>query len=126
MISALAMGGQTELPHIRTWALFDGAITCGLDRVYVPHAFAQVRGVGVVCRVHSQRFGIVIDGDVDWAAESLLQAGAGTTAAGEVVDDQLIAQVKGHGEGVALHAASPSGAIAAFDWSYFSIPQARA
>ena len=65
----------------------------------------------MICRVHGQRFGVVVDGDIDRAAECLLQARAGAATAGEVVDDQLIAQVERHGEEVALHAAAFSSPV---------------
>ena len=59
----------------------------GIDR---PDVLAVVGRIGMVCRVHQHRLGIVIDGDVDRPAERKLDPGAGPAAAGEVVDDQLV------------------------------------
>jgi len=95
LAEVLAIGAEPDQAH-RT-------IARHLDRIDVPHALAQMRGVRVIRRVHGQCLGIVVDGDIDRAAECLLQAGAGPAAAGEVVDDQFIAQVERHGKEVALH-----------------------
>jgi len=68
-ISAIAGGGETLLPIMRTCALPDG-------------------------RMHAQRFTIVIDGDVWFAAKCHCQGGTCTAAAGEIVDNQLMAEVE--------------------------------
>ena len=47
-----------------------------------------MHGVGMVDLVHADRFFVVIDGDIHGAAKRGLDAGAGTAAAGEVVDDE--------------------------------------
>jgi len=49
-----------------------------------------VQGVRMVRLVHRNRFGIVVDGDVDRAAKRGFDACAGAAAAGEDVDDQSV------------------------------------
>jgi hypothetical protein len=59
-------------------------------RIYVPNAPAEVLGAGMVYPVHLDRFGIMIDRLVDWAPEGLLDAFARASAAGKVVDGDLV------------------------------------
>jgi hypothetical protein len=61
--------------------------------------FAVMAGQRVVGRLHSQGLGIVVDGNVDRAAERHFYAGRCTAAPGEVVDDQVIVEgdLVGHG-----------------------------
>ncbi|WP_244141644.1 hypothetical protein [Burkholderia gladioli] len=54
--------------------------------------------------MHRERFGIVVDRDIDRAAERALEAGRRTATTGEVVDDQLATEVEREGIEVALHA----------------------
>ena len=56
-------------------------------------------GVGVVGFVHGQCHRVVVDGDIHGPANGLLDTGAGTTAAGEVVHDQFIEVEAGLGVG---------------------------
>jgi hypothetical protein len=59
--------------------------------------------------MHRQRFGIVVYRNVDRPTESGLQPRGGSPAAGEVVHDQLVAEIQGLGEVVASHVASKKG-----------------
>jgi hypothetical protein len=65
----------------------DRAAAGRLERVDLPDVVANVPGAGVVDLVHPDRFFIVVDRDIDGAAERLLDPGRGAAAAGEIVDD---------------------------------------
>jgi hypothetical protein len=60
-------------------------------RVDLPDIVADVQRAGMVGLVHPDRLLVMIDGDIDGAAERGLDAGARPAAAGEVVDDDAAA-----------------------------------
>ncbi|MGY8832831.1 MAG: hypothetical protein ACKVIS_25525 [Pseudomonadales bacterium] len=67
-------------------SFFTGLPPLALEKVYLPHRFAVVLGVRVVDFVHSDGFGVMVDGDINRAAQGHFDAGGRATAAGEVID----------------------------------------
>jgi hypothetical protein len=72
-----------------------------VDQEHVLAVVARGRVVGVV---HAQRLAVVVDGDVGIAPERFADGLAGAAAAGEVIGQDLVAEVQLQGEVVALHA----------------------
>ena len=60
----------------------------GLQGTHVPNVRAQMARLRVVDLVHGDGVRIVVDRDVDMAAQRLLDARAGAAAAGEQVNDE--------------------------------------
>ena len=75
----------------------DRASAGGLDRVDLPDVALEVAGAGMVGLVHGDRFGVVVDRDVE-ASCGALESERGAAASGEVVDDEAgDGGARGHG-----------------------------
>lgn len=81
----------------------DRLIVGDLDRIYVPHAFAQVLRMRMVRGVHRERLRIVVDRNIDRTVERLFKSFAGASATGKVVNDQFAAQVQRERHQVTFH-----------------------
>ena len=90
LLARLAAFGFAVVLAVRTEpSETDRLLTGHKPRMDVEDVFAVMLGRRMVRGVHSQRFAIVIDGDIDRSPKSHLDAGTRATTAGEVVDDQF-------------------------------------
>jgi hypothetical protein len=71
----------------------DGAAGDYRRDVDLPDALAKMAGLRVIHCVHRDRLGIVIDGDVDRAADRALDRRAGAATACKVVYDQFVFRI---------------------------------
>src|SRR5579859_4323664 len=63
-------------------------------RIQIADILAQVQRVRVIGQMHRERFRVVIDGDIDRAAERGLDPLACTAATGEVIYDDFAALLR--------------------------------
>src|SRR5690606_33094995 len=70
-----------------------------LDWVDFPHIRLQVQGAWVIRLVHADRRRVVVDGDMDRAAQTHFQPGAGTAATGKQINIYLFVDFR-QGEAV--------------------------
>ena len=59
------------------------------QRIHLKHIAAEVARWRMVGSVQADGFGVVVDGDIDMAADGLLDTGGGSTATGKQIHDQL-------------------------------------
>ena len=85
----------------------DRTVASDKARVHGIYVLLMVGCIRVVGGMQGQRLAVVIDRDVDWSAERLLDPFGRAPATGKVVDQQLAAEIERNGEIVALHAIQP-------------------
>lgn len=61
----------------------------GLAGADLPDVGAVVARLGMIGLMHADGIGVVVDSNVNWAADGLLNACAGSTATGKQVNNQL-------------------------------------
>src|SRR3989344_158994 len=94
----------------------------GLAWAHLEHVFPVVLSLWVVGRVHAAGVFVVVDGDIDVATGCLLDGFGHATAAGELIDQQLIVQapyelrglhqvVSFFGNSAAIRTSKPSSAL---------------
>ncbi len=86
LLARLAAGGLGVMSAIRaSMQPTDRATRQHGNRIHGPDIFLQMQGLRVVCLVHGERLGVVIDGDVHRASQPTFYPRAGATAASEQV-----------------------------------------
>jgi hypothetical protein len=68
----------------------DRSAFANIDWVCTPDRLAKMLSARMVCTMHRNRFGVVVDGNIDRSAERSFDACGRPSASGEVVDDESV------------------------------------